>query len=64
MVEKLKDIGNLDDSQCDKLFDKMDGMIPIDPKRRRRECVLKMKSIFYEKWITKCMYSVFDYFKC
>ena len=41
-----------------RLFDKIDGMVPIDSKRERRDYIIKMKRIFYEKWIMKCMYRI------
>ena len=64
VVEILKDIEDLDESQCNELFDKMDGMVPfeIDSEDARRNCALSVKNIFYENWIMKCMYSVSEYF--
>ena len=64
VVEILREIEDLDESQCNELFDKMDGMVPIEieSEEARRNCALSIKSIFYEKWIMKCMYSVSEYF--
>ena len=63
VVEILKDIDDLDESQCNELFDKMDRMVPIDPEEARRKSVLSMKRVLYEKWIMKCMY-VHVVFQC
>ena len=66
VVERLREIEDLDESQCKELFDKMEGMVPneIDSEDARRNCALSIKNIFYEKWIMKCMYSVSECFHC
>ena len=48
-------IGHLDEDQCDKLFDIIDGMIPKGWRQQRQILVDTMKFIFYEKWLMKCM---------
>ena len=59
VVERLRAIGHLDESQCNQLFDKMDGMVPINAEaKRRRNLILSIKRDFHKKWIMKCMYSV------
>ena len=62
VVKKLKAIKNLNESQCDELFDKMNGMRPTEMKRNKRNCILSIKRDFYENWIMKCMYSVSECF--
>ena len=57
-VEKMKTIELLDESQCNELFDKINGMTPTELQRKRRDYVLTVIRRFYEKWIMKCMYSV------
>ena len=51
VLERLRTIENLDESQCDELFDKMDQMVPIDRDTQRRNCIVA------RNWIMKCMYS-------
>ena len=58
VVEKLRAIGNLDESQCNELFDKMDGMVPINSETKRRNVILSMKGDFHETWIMKCMFKL------
>ena len=60
VVGKLRAIGNLDEHQCGKLFDKLDVMMSIDPEIKRRNSILFARRFFHGKWITKCMYSAFD----
>ena len=62
VLERLKTIENLNESQCNELFDKMNGMKPTEMRRKRRNCVLSVKRDFYENWIMKCMYSVSECF--
>lgn len=57
-VGRLKAIENLDESQCNVLFDKLDGMIPTDPKTH------KINMIADQMWILKCMYSITECFSC
>ena len=64
IVEKLKAIDNLDESHCAVLFDKLNEMRPTELNRKHRDCILSIKSDFYEKWIMKCMYSAFNAFEC
>ena len=63
IVEKLRAIAELDETQCNELFEKLDGMIPIAPETERRNRILQMRRVFYQKWIMKCMYSVSDCFR-
>ena len=63
IVGQLRAIKKLDESQCNALFQKLDGMIPIPPETERRSSILKMRDIFHQKWIMKCMYSVSDCFR-
>ena len=60
VVGRLRGIGHLDESQCNELFDTMDGLVPFPPETARRNCILSMKRDLHEKWIMKCMYSVFE----
>ena len=60
IVEKLRAIENLDESQCNELFQKLNGMRPNELKRKQRDYILSIKRDFYENWIMKCMYSVFE----
>ena len=64
IVGKLRVIAELDETQCNTLFRKLDGMIPIAPEMKRRNSILKMRRIFYQKWIMKCVYSAFNGFQC
>ena len=52
VLERLRVIQNLDESQCKELFDKMDGMIPVERDTKRRQCIVELN------WITRCMYSI------
>ena len=63
IVGKLRVIAELDDNQCTALFQKLDGMIPIAPVTERRNRISQMRSVFYQKWIMKCMHSVSDCFR-
>ena len=58
VVERLRAIKNLDESQCNELFDKMDQMVPIDRDTHRRNCIVE------RNWIMKCMYNVSACFLC
>ena len=58
VTERLRTIGNLDESQCNELFDKMNGMRSIEVERKRRTFILDMARILYEKWIMKCMHCI------
>ena len=60
IVGKLRVIAELDVNQCNELFEKLDEMIPIAPEKERQNRILKMRSVFYQKWIMKCMYIVSD----
>ena len=64
VVDRLRAIGHLNESQCNELFDKMDRLVAISPapETERRNCILSMKRDFHEKWVVKCMYCVFEYF--
>lgn len=55
VVERLRTIGNLDDSQCNQLFETLNGMVPVDRKAKGRTHFLNAKKNFYEKWIMKRM---------
>ena len=52
VVERLRAIENLDESQCNELFDKMDQMVPIDGDTERRNCIVE------RTWIMKCMRTI------
>lgn len=54
IVARLREIVNLDEVQCVKLFHELDQMIPIEGNIKRWECFVEMI------WITKCMYSVLE----
>ena len=58
LVEKLRAIDLLDQSQCNALFDKMNGLRPTELQRKRRDYVLTVIRSFYEKWIMKCTYCI------
>ena len=60
VVERLRAIDDLDDDQCNELFEKLDRMIPTDPETKRREHILEVRTQFYEDWVMKCMYGVFE----
>ena len=64
IVEKLQDIDSLNESQCNTLFDNLNGMRPNELKRTKRDYILSMKCDFYEKWIMKCMYSISESLQC
>ena len=64
IVGKLRVIAELDENQCNELFKKLDGMIPIAPETERQNRISEMRSVFYQKWIMKCMYSAFNAFEC
>ena len=53
---KLIVIAELDETQCDELFEKLDGAVPIAPEMERQKRIFKKRDIFYQKWIMKCMY--------
>ena len=58
VVERLRVIQNLDESQCNELFDKMDGMVPVERDTKRRNCIIGLS------WITRCMYSHYSVSMC
>ena len=58
VVERLREIGNLNESQCNDLFDKMDEMVPIDRDTQRRNCIVE------RKWIMKRMCTLSACFLC
>ena len=62
IVEKLQSIANLNESQCNTLFDNLNEIRPNELKRKKRDSILSMKRDFYEKWILKCMYSLSECF--
>ena len=51
VMQRLQVIQNLDESQCNELFDKIDGMVPVERDTKRRQCIVELN------WMTKCMYS-------
>ena len=57
-VEKMKAVDVLDESQCNELFDKMNGLRPTELQGKRRDYVLTVIRRFYEKWIMKCTYCI------
>ena len=52
VVKRLRAIEDLDESQCNQLFDRMDQIVPIDWDYQRRKCILE------RLWIMKCMCSL------
>lgn len=56
-VGRFLGIEHLDEDQCNKLFDIIDGMIPKGWRWRRKDFVDAMKTMFYEKWLMKCTYT-------
>lgn len=60
MVQTLRGIENLDESQCKNLFEKMDGLVPTKRRWMRRACALRMKSNFCEK----CMCCISEHIQC
>ena len=64
IVGKLRVIAELDETQCNTLFEKLDGAVPIAPEMERRNRVLQIRRMFHQKWIMKCMYSAFNCFQC
>ena len=63
LLKKLKAIDLLDESQCNELFDKINGMKPSGLQRKRRDYVLMLIRVFYSKWIMNCMYAVCEGFQ-
>ena len=53
VVQRLRAIENLDESQCNELFDKMDQTVPVDRDTQRRNCIVE------RKWIMKCTCCLF-----
>ena len=52
VVKRLLAIEDLDESQCNRLFDKLDGMIPIQRDTQRRNCIVE------RMWIMNCTCSL------
>ena len=57
IVERLRAIEHLDESQCNELFDKMDKWILQQPNKRQ-DCIVALNRIM------KCMCSVSVCFQC
>ena len=62
VVRKLRTIEHLDEAQCIELFDKIHGMILIQPERKRRDYIFKIIRGFYARWIMKRMCHISDCF--
>ena len=64
VMEKFKAIENLDEAQCNALFDKMNEMRSIELKKKKQDIILSMIRILCDGWVMKCMYRSFQSFYC
>lgn len=58
VIERLGAITGFDETQCDRLFDKLDGMIPTDSETEQAKAIAAVKNVFYKSWLMKCMHRV------